>query len=352
MKLHYIKHYEALVSQLIFGSRFFHHSLYISTSGTAAIGFNFNLQDTFTLNRVLEAAGFDVDGKKLSGQALVAERYYIGLLRSAFTHCDGSDLNSLKVVVTNILSARQADSRYQAFPQFKRCDEFTLASKDKGFAITSAVIQHYERIVDNWLTAFGFDILKSNSHLLSRNTKERAVLVSLAAQQVIGVESDGTPRNVTLANALIDDDRGEAWFIIRYCLYDSALPGKSLIKQRLFESELFDIYDNDVAIDNISREQCKRLYAMYNRHKDRILQFERNYNYLIAQANLELGLTGKHQIKTLEQSFSVAYNHIRTIPYVSPPLNNYVAQIEEGLEDLINFWAQQDDLDYEIALAS
>lgn len=352
MKLHYIEQYDALICQLVFGSRFFHHSLYISSSGTATIGFNFNLKDTFTLNCVLEAAGFDVQGKQLAGQALVAERYYIGLLRSAFTHFEGSDLGSLNVMVDNILSARLADSRYNAFPQFKRCEEFTLDDKDKGFAITHTVVNHYERIVDNWLTAFGFDILRYNSHLLSRSTRERAVLVSLAAQQIIGIESDGTPRNIPLANALIDDDRGEAWFTIRYSLCDGAAPRKSVIKQRLFESELFGIYDNDVGTDNISREQCKRLYAMYNHHKDAILQFERNYNYLIAEANLELGLKGKQIIKTLEQSFSVAYNHIRTIPYVSPPINNYVAQVEEGLEELVNFWARQDDLDYEIALAS
>jgi hypothetical protein len=188
--------------------------------------------------------------------------------------------------------------------------------------------------------------------LLSRNTKERAVLVSLAAQHIIGVESDGTPLNIPLANALIDDDRGETWYTIRYRLCDSALPGANVIKQRLFESELFGIYDKDTKTNNINRGCCKKLYAMYNRHKDHILQFERNYNHLIAEANLERGLTGKQQIKNLEQSFSVAYNHVRTIPYMSPPIENFVAQAEEGLEELIHFWARQDDLDYEIALAS
>jgi len=352
MKLHYIKEYEALVDKLVFGTRFFQHNLHISSSGTASIGFNFNLQDTFTLHRVLEALGFDVDGKKLTAEALVAERYYIGLLRSSFNQCNGSDLNSLKVVVQNILSARQTDHRYQNFSQFKRTDEFALKSKDKGFAIAYAVTKHYERIVDNWLTAFGFDILKSNSHLLSRNSKERAVLVSLAAQHIIGVEADGTPLNIQLANAFVDDDRSEAWFNIRYCLFDNALPNKTSVKRRYFESEIFSLYDDTVSTDNINREQCKKLYAMYNRHKEQILHFERHYNYLIPEANAELGLMGKVQIKTLEQSFSTAYNHVRTLPYVSPPIDNYVEQVEEDIEDLIEFWAQNDDLDYEIALAS
>ncbi|MEJ2178945.1 MAG: hypothetical protein P8Y28_00570 [Gammaproteobacteria bacterium] len=352
MKLHYVKEYEALVDKLVFGTRFFQHNLHISSSGSASIGFNFNLQDTFTLHRVLDALGFDVAGKKLCAEALVAERYYIGLLRSSFNQCNGSDLQSLKLVVQNILSARKTDVRYKDFPQFKRTDEFALKNKDKGYAIVYAVTKHYERIVDNWLTAFGFDILKSNSHLLSRNSRERAVLVSLAAQHVIGVEPDGTPLNIQLANAFADDDRSEVWFNIRYCLFDNALPNEVSIKHRYFQSEIFSLYDDAVSPDNISRQQCKKLYAMYNRHKAQILHFERHYNYLIPEANAELGLVGKQQIKTLEQSFSTAYNHVRTIPYTSPPIENFVEQVEEGIEDLINFWAQDDDLDYEIALAS
>jgi len=352
MKLHYSKNYSELVDQLVFGSRFFQHDLYIATSGYASIGYGFNLRDTFTFNCILDAAGFDVYGKKLSSQAMVAERYYIGLLRSAFTHCDGSDLNSLKVVVANILSARQVDHRYQAFAQFKRCDNITLPSKEKGIDIAFAVTKHYETMVDNWLTAFGFDILKRNSHLLSRNSNERAVLVSLAAQQLIGINSDGSPVGIPLANAFMDDDRGEAWFTIRYCLYENDQPDLHTIKQRLFESELFGIYDDAVDTNNIERAQCKRLYAMYNRHKEHILHFERDYNHLVSEANLERGLTGKLQIKTLEQSFSVAYNHIRTIPYKSPPINKFVAHAEEGLEELVDFWARQDDLEHEIALAS
>ena len=178
------------------------------------------------------------------------------------------------------------------------------------------------------------------------------MLVSLAAQQIIGVEADGTPSNIPLANTIIADDRPEAWFNIRYCLFNNALPNSATVKRRYFESELFGIYDSNVTAENISRDECKNLYAMYNRHKEQILHFERHYNYLIPEANAELGLSGKLQVKTLEQTFSIAYNHVRTTPYVSPAINNYVEQVEEGIEDLINFWAQNDDLDYEIALAS
>ncbi|MGD8569986.1 MAG: hypothetical protein PVJ39_18005 [Gammaproteobacteria bacterium] len=356
MKLHYTKHYDALVKRLIFGSNPFRANLYFNDTGHAAIGFNFDLRDTFTLRRVLEVLGFDVHGKHLGAEALVAERYYMGLLRSAFAPSNGSDLKSLKVVVQNILSARLSDPRYRAYPHFQRTSEFKLSNEHKGLAVVNAVIEQHERTVDNWLTAFGFDILKANSHLLSRNTKERAVLVSLAAQHVIGTNTDGSPLGLPLAHALMDNDRAQCWYQIRYGVQDQDSPSKQIIKRRYFESEIFDIYDEGITSDTISREYCKKMYAMYNACKDVILQFERRFNHLIPEANAQYRLSGRYAIKTIEQSFALAYNHIRNRPYAAAPINNFVQAyteyVEEGIEGLVEFWAQTDDLDYEIALAS
>ena len=352
MKLHYIKQYDALVKTLLFGKSSYRPDLYITSEGVASIGFNFNLQDEHVLSRVLEVLKFDIQGKTLSGEALVAERYYVGMLRSAFFHCNGSDLMSLLIVVQNILAARRADNRYQHYSQFQRVAEFSLPGKEKALALCYSIMKHHEKTVDDWLTAFGFDILKVNSHLLSRNSKERAVLVSLASQRVIDVDPYGKPVNFPLANAFIDNDRAEIWYQIRYGSFDNALPEKNIVKRRYFESELFGLYDDGVRSDNINREQCKRIYAMYNTHKEHILHFERNFKYLVAEANTELKLMPNQQIKTLEQSFSIAYNHIRTVPYATTPINRFVAQMEDGMEDLLDFWSQNDDLDYEIALAS
>jgi hypothetical protein len=356
MKLHYTKHYDALVKRLIFGTSPFRANLNLSNAGYAAIGFDFDLSDNFSLNRVLETLGFDVHGKQLGAEALVAERYYMGLLRSAFAHSNGSDLKSLKCVVQNILSARLSDLRYTAYPHFQRTSEFKLANEHKGFAVVCAVMKQHEINVDNWLTAFGFDILKANSHLLSRNTKERAVLVSLAAQHEIGIGNDGSPLGLPLADALMDNDRAECWYQIRYGLQDKEIPVSQTIKRRYFESDLFGIYDEGITSDTINREHCKKMYAVYNAHKDVILQIERRFNHLIPEANADYGLSGKYAIKTIEQSFALAYNHIRNQPYAAAPINNFVKAyteyVEDGIEDLVAFWARSDDLDYEIALAS
>jgi hypothetical protein len=206
-------------------------------------------------------------------------------------------------------------------------------------------------MVDDWLTSFGFDILKHNSHLLSRNSQERAVLVSLASQNIIGFDEFGSQRAIPLANTFIDNNRSEAWYQIRYGLSMKSKQDSTSIKRQYFESEIFGLYDEGVNAANIDREQCKQLYAMYNLYKEHILFFERNYNYLIVQANEEFKFAAQ-RVKTLEQSFSIAYNHVRNLPRQSSLIESYINTMEEDMSDLVDTWSRDDDLDHEIAIAS
>ena len=351
MKLHFIDRYDALLKSLLFGDTEFKQSLHLNSSGTASIGFNFDLQNDNTVNRVLEALNFDPQGKVLDGEAYLAEHYYIGLLKSAFYHSRSADMESLNTVVENILSARRTDNRYHIYPQFTRIEQFRFPDNDKGMALCYILTKQYEKMVDDWITSFGFDILKRNSHLLSRNSQERAVLVSLAARNIIGFDEFGSPRSISLANSFIDDNRSEAWYQIRYGLSLKNKPDSASIKKQYFESEIFSLYDNGVNTNNIDREQCKQLYSMYNLYKEHILFFERNYNYLIVQANEEFKFSG-HRIKTLEQSFSIAYNHVRNIPRQTPLIESYINTMENDMNDLVDTWSRDDDLDHEIAIAS
>lgn len=351
MKLHFIDRYDALVKTLIFGDGKFQPNLYISSAGTASIGFNFDLQNEHTVDRVLEAVNFDPTGKLLTGEALEAEHYYIGLIKSAFYHSKSSDLESLITVVENILTTRREDTRYSAYPQFARNSHFRFLDQSKGHTLCYLLTKKYEKTVDDWITAFGFDILKKNSHLLSRNSEERAVLVSLAAQGLIGFDEFGTPLSIPLANALIDDNRAEAWYQVRYGLSLKTKPDSATIKRQYFHSEVFGLYDEGVNDKNIDREQCKQIYGMYNLFKEQILFFERTYNHLIAEANEQYRATRQH-IKTLEQSFSIAYNHVRAVPSKTSLMDNYIGAMEEGMNELVETWSRPDDLDHEIAIAS
>ena len=183
------------------------------------------------------------------------------------------------------------------------------------------------------------------------SSQERAVLVSLAAQNIIGFDEFGAPRSIPLANTFIDDNRPEAWYQIRYGLSIKNKPDAASIKRQYFHSEAFGLYDEGVNDKNIDRDQCNQLYGMYNLYKEQILFFERSYNYLIAEANEEFK-SARQQIKTLEQSFSLAYNYVRNVPRQTPLIDNYVDAMEEDMDALVDSWSRDDDLDHEIAMAS
>jgi len=354
MKLHTIKHYGSLVKTLLFGKSSFRSDLFISTSGTASIGYNFHLQNDFELGLVLEALRFDPYGEKLSGEAFNAEQYYIKLLRNAFKQYDLTDIDTLQAVVNNILSIRREDARYHTNPNFHRVQEFCIPDRSKLTSICYTILEQYEKVVDNWITVFDYQILRSNSHLLSRNSMERAVLVALAAQNIIGLDANGKPLNLPLAEAIINDNRAEAWYQIRYGTFkEGTTPPNETVKRRLFESEIFGLYDDGVESYNISRETCAPLYSMYNRHKELMLNYERQFKYAIDEINSEYGLSNSpHQVKNLEQSFSIAYNSIRSTRYIATPAARLADSFELDMDSFIDSWALQQDIDYEIALAS
>lgn len=265
---------------------------------------------------------------------------------------NGADTISLRITVQNILAARRQDPRYNTSHNFDRATEFSIASQKDGVGLSFELIKIYEKTVDSWITAHNFDILKKNSHLLSRATKERAVLVSLAAQNYIGFDDQGNPKASKLAAALIDDHRPNAWFTIRYDAIDSFTPPhENLIMRRLYESELFGVYDEGISHNSISREYCKKLYEAYNHYKELLMKFERDHGYLVSKANLIYRLSGPDHIRNLEQSFSLAYNHIRTSPKAHEAVEAAVSYMENSMDDLRDFWSRYGDqaLDHEIA---
>ena len=351
MNLHYINNYDYLVNSLVFGASKFNPNLYFDDHGNASIGFNFNLNDPVTFKRLLTYLQFDVDGNYLPEKVWAAERYYIQLLQFALSHDNGGNVHALNTVVQKILSARHLDTRYAEVKDFPRLTEFRINSQKDSVGLGFELIKIYETVLDNWITAHEFDILKSNSHLLSRTTRERAVLVSLAAQHIIGFDAEGCPRATELANALIEDHRPKAWHYIRYGLTNGHTAERETMRH-LYESELFGVYDEGVTQNTISRTYCKKLYDMYNENKKDIMLFERDNGYLISKANLAYRLTPPDHIKSLEQSFSIAYNHIRSAPTVHLTKETAVSYLESNMSDLVNFWAlhSKKELDHEIAI--
>lgn len=313
MKLHCLSDYDynELIFKSILNKSGFTSTLTISDSGIPTIGYNFNLQDDRVLHPVLNSLGFDVYGKHLKGDAAIAEKYYVDLIRSAIQIVNSNDVESLNNVIQSILFTRISDRRYDEFSDFNRVELLIYNDEEELSRCLSAVIKNIEKSLDHWLMSFELEIVNKSAKFLARNTCERAVLFSLAYQNVIGMHAENKPKLKQLGEALANDDRAEVWYHIRYNAFSEDNKEKVTIAQRYYESELFGLYDEGTHAGNISSNQCKQVYRMYHEYKNQIIEHEKHFSIYIGEANQHFNLSGINKIKTLEQSFQIAYNRIR-----------------------------------------
>ena len=324
MKLHCISdhEYNELVFKLVFQSSKFHSALSISPAGFPTIGYGFNLQDDRALMPVLESLGFDVRAQRLKDDALEAEQYYIDLIRGAFKIINSNDAESLNNVIQSILGARLTDKRYPRCHHYKRIARFVYADKEAVKHCVKAINKNYEQTVDRWLMAFDLTLVDQNPQLFARKSKERLVLLSLAFQEIIGLKPNKAPLFPALGNAFLLDNRALAWYYIRYNSFPKDEKTLQTVMRRFYESDLFGLYDEDITAENITTAQCKEIYQVYHEYKEHIIDHERRFSASIAEANAHFELPGDKVIKTLEQNFAIAYNHIRSTQKVRPLINS------------------------------
>jgi Ca2+-binding RTX toxin-like protein len=136
-----------------------------------------------------------------------------------------------------------------------------------------------------------------------------------------------------LATAIVDGNRAEAWFEIRY--RSNLLAGKQILglplteeeqqqvnqniddglaKRRYYESQVFGLYNSDVNSVTITTEEALEVYRMYTEHQRRILEYERRYgsgstdNNQIAAANSDYQLGTAEHVQTFQAAIQPAYD--------------------------------------------
>ena len=120
---------------------------------------------------------------------------------------------------------------------------------------------------------------------------ERVAMVSLAYNRGVGM-LNGIPRqNVPehpVMDAIRDGNRAEAWFQARYNCWgsdglqnqypDAASNEGGLRKRRFAEAQVFSLYDD---LNNVTAEEARDVYQMYQLHRDEIDRVERNFGTTI-----------------------------------------------------------------------
>ena len=113
----------------------------------------------------------------------------------------------------------------------------------------------YEPSVDAWLPNIP-------------DSDERVALVSLAYNGVVGFKADGSFKSPLLRQAIIDDQRAEAWYEIRY---QSDADGQHT-GRRIDESNLFGLYDHPEL--GVQEAEAKEVLQMYTAHREQIRTYE------------------------------------------------------------------------------
>jgi Ca2+-binding RTX toxin-like protein len=223
-------------------------SLYLDGSDhNPTIGIGFNLRDENSRSAVLHAFGFDFSDAD--------ENQYITRIES-IVGADYSDASTLQADLDQVMLDRSNDP---AISGVKRAT-FTFNDDQEIKDVFSVVVQTHETDIDNWLSG----IPESN---------ERAVLVDLSYNGG-GILDEST----NLRQAIVDDNRADAWYEIRYNTNSGDQPADirpGIANRRYRESDLFGLYNDE---SNVSEAEARNVIQMYTEHwGDKIKGYEEQF---------------------------------------------------------------------------
>ena len=175
---------------------------YRDTTGNPSVGIGFNLRgSTAVRDLVFQEMRIDPADSGLSAAQQAAESDYLDQLKSA-TAVTYASTSAVQSALDGIMSARAADPIFAGITRITSLTTFIMTDPQM-LAVFPTAAQEAESKVDAWLSG----IAQSN---------ERIALVSLAYNNLIGVNPGGTFKSPSLRQAIIDDNRAEAWYEIRY----------------------------------------------------------------------------------------------------------------------------------------
>jgi hypothetical protein len=189
----------------------------------------------------------------------------------------------------------------------------SLPNETAATTLLDTVATTKQTELNKFLSDHGIDWLSS-----AGGSQEYAVLLSMWYQSPGGdrihngyfMDKAGNISRMT--QALIDGNRAEVWYQIRY---GSSAGGNGVVVRRYAESQVFGLYNDP---NNVPPADALQVYQMYTQHSDTILGYEAAYGTnpygaspdvpanQIAVANQNYGLTGSNAIGTLAQELNPA----------------------------------------------
>ena len=165
----------------------------------------------------------------------------------------------------------------------------------------------YEDTLDGWLldTQRPTNVQLAEALAQLPYSTERAALLSLTYNNIIGFNGNGSVKSPALRNAILTGDRAEAWYQIRYYSNGNHLLG--IARRRYEESQIFGLFNNP---SNPSLSGAVQVYQMLTAHRAQIEVYDKTYGSAIPT---KYGLAGHAYgnitippVQTLIQAFQTA----------------------------------------------
>lgn len=241
---------------------------YLDTKGIPSVGIGFNLRAGTVRTAVFQAMGINAQDPRLAGNAAaqVAEQGYINQLTAAVQATYANDA-ALQQALNNILIARSIDPLLAGQAYIASRNSFEMQPQEIRTTFDQ-IIPDYENLVDQWVPG----IPTSN---------ERLALVSLAYNNLVGFNVDGSFKSANLRQAILADNRAEAWYQIRYGSNGGQSPSRGIANRRYAESDLFGLYKGPDQ-NNATPDQAEAIsiMRMYTTHRDQIRAYESEFSPL------------------------------------------------------------------------
>jgi hypothetical protein len=235
--------YNALRLQVIYLTEGGKTYAYGDSVGDATIGIGFDLRDTGVFTKVIDSLAPAMTSAQRNLLEVVVNRNYPS----------GNTKGNAAMLAINAEMAI-LHKQNNAIPS-----TLTFADTSQMESIYEKIVITYENRVDSWLGTTIADSL------------ERVALVSLSYNGGLGP---------SLHDDIIDGNRAEAWYEIRY--RSNGTTGVDLSNRRYLEASKFDLYYD---INNVSLLDAEQVAMMYTANRTAILTYEKSHSPLAADKN-------------------------------------------------------------------
>ena len=172
------------------------------------------------------------------------------------------------------------------------------------------------------------------------DNREYLALLSLSYNGMLGGESP------SLQKALIDGDRAEAWYQIRYGSNPDNLPG--VAKRRYYESSLFGLYADPA---NPTGDEARQAYRTFTLHRDPIKTYELKHGFWTDAAGTSLGslfyqpnpkVEGKNGLQLANDDYASILGYLPRghaefiVEALTPAKNKLIADLKAANPELAN----------------